>query len=234
MFLQYFSDLHLERHNNLKFMSLIKTVAPVLILAGDIGDPNKSLYKDFLKIISKNYDKIFLISGNHEYYNKTIEETDNKINEICNSLKNVCYLNNTIENYNGYQFVGTTLWTKLNNEKIITRDLINIKDLTKEKYNLLHKKSYDFIDNSIQNKKSIVITHHVPSYNFIDKSYLHHHNYHDIFYSNSDKLIRKPIVTWIYGHTHKPYNGLYNNVKMRCNPIGYPEENFNMNFNKSL
>lgn len=42
----------------------------VLILAGDIGNPTSKIYKLFLTEISKYYAKVFIIAGNHEYYQK--------------------------------------------------------------------------------------------------------------------------------------------------------------------
>ena len=55
MNLQIASDLHLEFydfnkyiHNTAKFEEFLRPSAPILVLAGDIGYPKESIYKDFI------------------------------------------------------------------------------------------------------------------------------------------------------------------------------------------
>ena len=60
---QYISDLHLEKN----FPRNIKAEKPFLILAGDIGYPFQKSYVDFLQSLSYQFDKVFIITGNHEY-----------------------------------------------------------------------------------------------------------------------------------------------------------------------
>ena len=80
--LRYFSDLHLEfiKPNEItKFIKRIPScINDICILAGDIGDPYTRNYDTFMKFVSSNFKKTFMISGNHEYYNKTknIEEVN--------------------------------------------------------------------------------------------------------------------------------------------------------------
>ena len=113
--IQYVSDIHLEFHKNV--CPKIKAVAPILCLAGDIGYPNMSNYKNFLTHLNSNnaFQKIFLIAGNHEYYNqnKSIEETNSCIQRIVNGLPKISFLNNKSEFYDGYLFIGSTLWSKV-------------------------------------------------------------------------------------------------------------------------
>jgi len=40
--------------------------------------------------------------------------------------------------------------------------------------------------------------------------------------------------SWIYGHTHTPSNVIINEISFLCNPIGYPNENSILNFQKSF
>ena len=54
-------------------------------------------------------------------------------------------------------------------------------------------------------------------------------------YSNMDDLIkinRTKIKYWIYGHTHISSNVIMNEIPFLCNPIGYPNENRNVCFQK--
>ena len=61
--------------------------------------------------------------------------------------------------------------------------------------------------------------------------------YNQWFYSDMDALIKNKgnkIKCWIYGHTHTPSNVKINEIPFLCNPIGYPNENENLNFNTSI
>ena len=72
MKIQYVSDIHLETHNNTSkeiFKSILKPSAPYLALCGDIGYPGAQLYEPFLKYCSENFEHVFYIAGNHEFYN---------------------------------------------------------------------------------------------------------------------------------------------------------------------
>ena len=238
MRIQYFSDIHLEfcKHITPK----IKAVAPVLCLAGDIGYPNMDNYTKFLYDLNlhSGFEKIFLIAGNHEYYkqNETIKETNQKINELIekNKLYKVSFLNNACEFYNGYLFVGSTLWSKIeNSNKRLTNDFSSIKDITIEKYNKNHEESLLFLSNEINyynNNKIVVMTHFLPSYSLIEKKYEKFAEYNQCFASNCDHLIKDPVCLWIYGHTHYPKKSIINNVNVVCNPIGYQRENKIVNF----
>jgi hypothetical protein len=49
---------------------------------------------------------------------------------------------------------------------------------------------------------------------------------------------RHKIKCWVYGHTHTPtptpHNVLINNIPFLCNPIGYPNQNEKINFQKII
>ena len=236
MRIQYFSDLHLEF---LKTTISFKSVAPILVLAGDIGYPHENSYKNFIKSVSEQFEKVFLIAGNHEYYRnlQTIEETNKKIHDLITSskLSNVTFLNNSFEDYAGYRFVGSTLWTEISNLNYLSNDFNEIVCMSVEKYNQLHHQSRQFLSEIIHtDKKIIVISHHVPSHILTHPDYVKFEKYKQCFSSNSDDLIKENIVCWFYGHTHKPMSTKLNGVQMCCNPIGYPDENKKIDFEKII
>lgn len=81
--IQYVSDIHLETHYNTSkniFEKILKPSAPYLALCGDIGYPGTELYEPFLQYCSDNFEHIFYIAGNHEFYNdlKSIKFLNNK------------------------------------------------------------------------------------------------------------------------------------------------------------
>ncbi len=238
--IQYISDIHLEFHINIP---IINAVAPILCLLGDIGYPNSTIYKDFLLNLNNNpkFEKIFLITGNHEYYNQneSIESTNNKINSIIqlNNLHKISFLNNTTEFYNNYLFIGSTLWSFITSSNNNMNDFNCIENMTRAKYNNLHIQSVFFINNQLRlnsDKKIIILTHHLPSFKLIDDKYLCYSNMNQYFASHCDHLIIDPVILWLYGHTHTPNITKINNTILLCNPIGYIGENQNINFDKKI
>jgi len=237
MIIRYLSDLHLEfiKPNKLeKFIRKIPSgVDEICVLAGDVGNPYKSNYDIFMKFISKNFKKTFVISGNHEYYNKTktIQETNVFLKDYYQQYNNISFLNNNYEIYDNYCFIGTTLWSKITNPKYDINDVHKIPNFDYIQYNKLNGINVEFLEDAlINNENCIIITHHVPSESLIDTKYKTKEMapYNQWFYCNMDEFIEKnknKIKCWIYGHTHTPSNVVINEVPFLCNPIGYPNEN---------
>ena len=246
MKVRYFSDLHLEfiKPNKIeKFIRKIPSgIDEICILAGDIGNPYQENYDIFMKFISKNFKKTFCIAGNHEYYNKTktIQETNKFMKDYFQQFNNISFLNNTYELYENYCFIGTTLWSKITNQNYEINDVYNIPNFNYIEYNRLNGLSIAFLQDTLQkNENCIIITHHVPLYSLIDVKYktLQMLPYNQWFYCNMDDFIElneSKIKYWIYGHTHTPSNVIINEIPFLCNPIGYPNENSILDFQKSF
>ena len=246
MKVRYFSDLHLEFIKPNKIGRFIKKIPSgideICILAGDIGNPYQTNYDVFMQFISNNFKKSFIISGNHEYYNKTktIQETNEFMKVYFQKFNNISFLNNNYEIYDNYCFIGTTLWSNITNPNYEINDVYKIPHFDHIQYNKLHMLSVDFLEDALQkNENCIIITHHIPSETLIDIKYktLTLLPYNQWFYCNMDKLIetkRNKIKCWIYGHTHTPSNVIINEIPFLCNPIGYPNENKILDFQKNF
>ena len=249
MRIRYLSDLHLEFIKPVNLQEILdkfKNVnyEEVCILAGDIGNPYQSTYDNFMKHISKTFKKTFVISGNHEYYNKkkTIEETNEFLESYFKNFDNISFLNNSYEHYNGYCFAGTVLWSKIHDPDPTYKinDIYKIPELDCAKYNKMHTESVEFLEQTlIHNKNSVVITHHMPSFSLIDAKYMtpSMEPYSQWFSSDMDKFIeehKNNIKCWIYGHTHTPSNKTISNIPFLCNPIGYPNENVITTFDSQI
>jgi predicted phosphohydrolase len=214
--IQICSDIHLDypdfNEDSNNFIKIINPSADILIIAGDLGNPYHQNYYNFLLYYSQLFIKIIIIAGNHEYYYNDIFQTNLKIEEICNKFNNVYFLNNSSIEIDGILFIGTTLWSNVPididaNQISKINDYIKIKNFSPVISNRLFKENVDFITNELKrNKKTIVITHHAPSYNCIPAEFKKDIlNY--CFYSHLDYLLQKSnIVKWIYGHTHHNYN----------------------------
>ena len=246
MKLRCISDLHLEFIKPNKIEQFIQKIPSgieeICVLAGDVGNPYQSNYHTFMKFISKNFKKTFVIPGNHEYYNetKTIQETNDFMKEYFQKFNNISFLNNNYEHYDNYCFIGTTLWSKITNPSYEINDVYSIPNFDYIQYNRLNMLSVDFLEDALhKNENCIVITHHVPSNSLIDIKYKTTKMlpYNQWFYCNMDEIIethKNKIKCWIYGHTHSPSNVIINEIPFLCNPIGYPNENSNINFQVAI
>jgi hypothetical protein len=97
------------------FVGLKCNIAPYLILAGDIGDPNSEIFKEFIKWCHQNWKNIFYVAGNHEYFGYYKEEAEEKLASALN-FKNVYWLKANSETLidipnSNYSICGCTLWS---------------------------------------------------------------------------------------------------------------------------
>lgn len=245
MKIQYISDIHLETlfSNSHKMVKhFIQPQAKVCILAGDIGNPYEKSYRTFLDDMNTKFEKVFLIAGNHEFYNNNINDTKEKIKEICKNFNNISFLDNSYEDYGGYRFIGSILWTHIKNKQYTINDTKLIKNFSVDDYNSLHEVSSNFLNNTLtdctkNNIKSIVITHHLPIYELTHTKYRDsfYANYQQWFHGNSDDIIKQNssiISAYIYGHTHSDSIQEHYGVTFYCNPLGYQSENNLSDMNK--
>ena len=249
MLIRYLSDIHLEfvyKEVLQRYLKQIKLLnrKEVLVLAGDIGSiyQQPENYDTFFKHISNIFPKIFVITGNHEYYNETntIDETDNLLRGYFSQFKNISFLNNNYEIYEDFCFVGTTLWSNINDPTTKINDVVKIPKFTIDEYNRRHRINRAFLEDTFRNNKNCVaITHHIPSYSLCDEKYNTPRlkPYKQWFYNNMDNVIednKDNIKCWIYGHTHTPSYKVVNGVYLLCNPIGYPNKEKIVDFSKQI
>ena len=229
--LQYISDLHLE------FMEDIVKVpraGKYLALLGDIGNPFKGNYLTFLNYTSYHWDKVFLIPGNHEYYNDQycMEETEYQIKELASKYTNVFPLIQEKYELEDYTILGTTLWSHITssmNKKYGDTMYIKYKEdqlLDGNIINQLHLESIEWIKNNLGHKKTIMLTHHIPSYQLIANEYQYprYLKISDRYYSNLDYLMKDPITHWLYGHSHCTNEKYINHIFCGINAYGYPKQ----------
>lgn len=234
MKIQYVSDIHLE------FLQKPPKIIPradILCLLGDIGYPYSNIYKQFLTEMNSMFKKVFLISGNHEYYNlgpnkgKSIIQIDDQIEHVIksNNLCNISYLNYSYEDYEGYRFVGTTLWSYISDPNYLVNDFDQIINMNINLYNEFHNIACEYIAETIIESELpiVMLTHHLPSYDLIDDKFKvsSMNKFNQCFASDCCKFFVPPVKLWLYGHTHKPKVSNINGIKFGCNPLGYPNEN---------
>ena len=225
------SDLHLELNPNLKIS--FKNYADVVILAGDIGDPFTEQYVCLLRQLSLTHSKVFVISGNHEYYNKnyTMHQIDNQIKDLCiEEDENIHFLQMNYVIYNHIKFIGCTLWSNPKDQTLCNY-MNDFNYITFTDYIATHKLHKDWVENEIKIKdvsydKICVITHHLPKENLINEEFKD--DPLNLFFASDINTMGADV--WCYGHTHKSNYRKDNDIQYHCNPHGYLNENLSTNF----
>ena len=249
--LQIVSDLHLEYR---KTLPDIVPSAPYLALCGDIGHPKKPLFRQLLNELSPKFKQIFLIAGNHEYYNKKLsyDKINTIMSRIAMSYPNVSFLNNMSTDVGNYRILGTTLWTKIPDElaDYVTKQMNDYRSIMYyDKTTHSHKPitvghtnkwnnenvvwlKHELAQAKLDDKKVIVLSHHAPIANNTIAPKFEHDRLNVAYVNNLNELLTEPIVLWAYGHTHYATNFDVNGVKIVSNPLGYPAQT--CGFNTSL
>ncbi|CZT17424.1 uncharacterized protein RCC_03258 [Ramularia collo-cygni] len=220
--LQYMSDLHLER---IKYDFTITKVAPILILAGDIGRfCDYDLYRDFLarQCAPDQFDMVLLVAGNHEFYGSSRETglaAAEKLTKEPSMHGKLQFLNRSRIDLPGSltTILGCTLhshiaagYTKL------TNDFARIKEWSVKSHNVEHETDLAWLKHSLLNlkqedpqRRAIIITHYAPLFDRVSHPKNENNAVSQCFSSNAlDSIQRAGLVPslssthWIFGHTH--------------------------------
>jgi hypothetical protein len=181
--LQILSDLHLEINQQYSSFE-VPICSKYHILAGDIGRLQD--YENYLAFLQKqtaNFEIVFLVLGNHEFYNESFESGLSKAEKLTrepsfNGLVLRHQQRYDIKN-SDITILGCTLWSQIPDQ---SRDIINykiqdfrqIKDWTIDKHNAAHESDLAWLRKEVQTihqesqKKTktrsiVVVTHHAPS-----------------------------------------------------------------------
>jgi predicted phosphohydrolase len=237
MQVQIYSDIHLEYYSKIP---LIEPKSKILILAGDIGYLDSDIYNEFMNYVSKNWNYVFIVLGNHEYYHdtKTFTEINKQARQYFSKFNNIVLLDRDIYLLEDILIIGCTLWSNIDERvKDYINDFNYIKMLDEknnfvklsiQEYQNLHQKNKDFLLSSFLDnyKKVIIITHYPltqentshPKYNK-DPKWIKNYFSNQIDLNNNDKEI-----ICISGHTHYSFDFVKNNIRYISNQFGYKNE----------
>lgn len=257
---QIVSDLHLEFNLN---VSIPNTGADVLCLVGDTclarhlrrylidkhlnnaeDQENANRYFEFFDHISKQFDRVIYIIGNHEHYSGRWDDTANWIREALAPWPNITLLDNNWIDLGNIRVIGTTLWTNLNQQDPLT--MLSIKNMMNDYHAITIKNGNAYhklrpIDTVLANEKAVqtiktgseqwagdivVLGHHPPSRISIHPKYSDQKIMNDAYCNNLDEyIISQPnIKLWCCGHVHHRHWYYLGSTLVVCNPYGYPNE----------
>ncbi len=235
MIIQYASDLHLEFPENKEFLTAnpLKPIGDVLLLAGDIvpfAVLNKQ--KDFFRYVSDHFEYTYWVPGNHEYYYYDIATKSGILNEKIRN--NVFLVNNISIIHNDVKFIFSTLWSKIRTayQWEVERGMSDFHVIkyngyrfSTDKFNLLHEECLNFVQNELNSQtsvKSVVVTHHVPTFLNYPEEY-RADVLSDAFAVELFDLIKTSGPDyWIYGHNHSnPPDFKIGKTHLLTNQLGY-------------
>ena len=239
---QIMSDLHLEvGQQYAKFH--IQPCAPFLVLAGDIGRlADYDGFRGFLDTQCKQFRKVFLVLGNHEFFGAPraqglvlAERLENE-----ESLKDRLFvMNRKRVDLPGVAILGCTLQSHVpDDSKAIVAQKINdfrhIGDWTVANHNAEHAKDVDWLKKDIKTirktedasqRKILVVTHYAPAIRGTSAPANEGNPWSSAF--STDLLGQhggSPLDTvqyWVFGHTHYCSEFTQGNVRLVSNQRGY-------------
>lgn len=256
MLLRIMSDLHSEFwdfHTKKNIRNIIPEFPndqkTILIIAGDIGLHIYDNFEEILNILSQRFYKIFIVLGNHYFYNGTIfDQIDNILEEWNKKTDNVIFMENTFITIDGVNFIGANLWTNFNNRNPI--DILAAKNqmndyhvifksdgsrLTPEETVDIFDVSKKFIFEKIKkDQKNVVITHHGCSLMSCKGKYNSHSLNPAYCTELSPEILEHEPDLWIHGHTHTSHDYYIGKTRVICNPFGYKGYEENPDFQNNL
>lgn len=247
MIINYFSDLHIERFEGTT-LSLKKNLpfpkeGDICIIAGDLGNFQDSHYGDkcteYLNELGKNFESIFIVPGNHEYYFNDYENIPTGITKVEGTENSILVKDKSIK-LHGVNILFTTLFSKLDEVmygawKLNDFNYINYdgKRLTKENFNKIHEEQIqlvkDFINDGDTENEKIIVSHFPPVCDIRKMNKRQFDMNLDCYFYNEVRLEGvdfSNVKYWIYGHNHfNPEKDVQiGNTKFVCNQVGYYKE----------
>lgn len=245
MKIQFASDLHLEFHDNWRWLrsNPLKVAGDVLVLAGDIGYLGDDNYTNhpFWNWASDNYEQVLCCMGNHEFYKyyDIARLTDGFCMEI---RPNVHTYYNGVVRLADTDLILSTLWAKIPleeayyTEQVVSdfrRILHQGELLTFVGFNNAHERCLNFIKRAVTESTAshkVVVTHHVPSFRMQDPRFTDSRANGAFTVELADYIASSGIDYWIYGHSHYNKDVLIGNTQCLSNQLGYVSHNEHLTF----
>jgi hypothetical protein len=236
MRVQFVSDLHLNSWGNIPFEKLLEPSAKILVLAGDIGHPDSTLLRSFMKWCSIRWETIFWIPGHHEmmdvwhFKNRSYDDCLAHMRLCVAEYPNIVILHrDAFVTEDGFIFLGCSLWARLTS---MSEELFNdplTKNITKH-----FEEDLKWLKEQIRRAEVpvVIATHYPPTYTLLNKSFINKPTSVP-FALETEVLMRPPVVAWICGYVHesvqiqRPYmdaEGGSGGVLVVSNALGYPDD----------
>jgi len=254
MKIRIYSDLHLEFG---KFRVPDADPDTVLILAGDIGVKLSAM--SFIERVAPKFKAVIYIAGNHEFYGGNMNTVLSRWAAV-DHIPNFYFLNDEKVVIDGVRFLGSTLWTDMNNDDSIVKQFCQVRmndykiisvgeeSYSKRKTNktflspsmtvCLHKQSMAFLEKELEasTEQTVVITHHSPTINGVNSERYDLDALTYSYYTPLESVMDRygHLTHWVFGHTHKSLDIDIYGTRVLSNPRGYVGYEVNSEFDPSM
>ena len=226
------SDLHFDVN---KRPFIPRVAAKNLALLGDLGQPTQPVYQAFVSLVSKLYETVFIIFGNHEYHGHRgdYQELDQWFERwlLEQNLTNVHFLQNRSVELQGVKILGTTLWSRIQVKQYtkISRVLRDYRatNATPSMTTALHNQAVAWLEQELSKPcefPCIVLTHHVPIDSVESAGPYFGNAINSAFCTDLSRLMIHPVSAWCYGHIHFNNQFQVGPVRLYSNHVGYTSE----------
>ncbi len=236
MLVRLLSDLHQE-FGPYEIQPLPEDPETVLVLAGDIDTGAKAC--DFVTEQSENFAHVIYILGNHEFYPSDLDTLPGEVADKLADFPKVSFLDNSSVVIDGVRFIGSTLWSDMDNEN--PESMFRIEQCLNDYHCIrksgdkifapdtirLFKDNMAYLDQTLNEAhpdyRKVVVTHHGPSFKSVHPIY-QESGINGAFASNCERLMYDhDIDYWFHGHTHQTATYEVEGCKVKANPFGYGE-----------
>ncbi|KAM0300256.1 hypothetical protein ACHAPM_006567 [Fusarium culmorum] len=239
---QIMSDLHLELNRQYATFDF-PVKATFLILGGDIGRMvDYDMFLPFLARQTARFEKVFLVLGNHEFYEMSYEDGISKARELEEEEilegKLVVLDRNRWDDPNSkLTIIGATLWSKIHPsaaETITLRvsDYKKISGWSVAKHNECHARDLAYLSETItglgnlpaeSQRTVLVVTHHAPCVAGSSKPEHANAPFKTAFSTDviQAREFVRGVAVWMFGHTHFTTEFKKGGVRVVANQRGY-------------
>ncbi|KAF4453326.1 hypothetical protein F53441_3989 [Fusarium austroafricanum] len=239
---QIMSDLHLELNRQYATFDF-PVKAPLLVLGGDIGRlVDYDMFLPFLARQTARFEKVFLVLGNHEFYEMSYEDGVQKARELEKeeSLQGKLVIldrNCWDDPDSKLTIVGATLWSKISPSaaqvvSLRVSDFKLISGWSVAKHNECHTRDLAYLTETItelnnlpteSQRNVLVVTHHAPCVNGASRPEHAKAPYKTAFSTDviQAREFVRGVAVWMFGHTHFTTGFIKGGVKVVANQRGY-------------
>jgi len=203
----------------------------VLVLAGDIASGSKNTI-EVLKHFADIFPQVVYVPGNHEYYGTSFDDFNDKMIEKAFNYDNIHFLHRDNVLIGDVRFIGATLWTNFDKDPLsehaarrMIADFRLIKDFSTadavEQFYL--DREYIKMAYETFTEKKVIVTHFLPARECISQRFKSDNSGLNDYFANDlgDWIWDMQNTTWMFGHTHDPYDDYFGSTRVVANPHGY-------------
>lgn len=247
------SDLHLENAlGNIVIpeCDLLLLAGDIINANNTLYKRNTSMkldkrYRKFFETCENMAKRTLFIAGNHESYGVPLGDTQSLLRDRLEPYQNITLLDNNSVVIDGVAIFGATLWTDMNKSDPLVMGLcqkrindyehiyrketgcylhgIRVEETIREN-DYTRKKISQFLSGVEDGHKSIVMSHHAPSWVCVRDDYKCDLISYAFANTGLDDMILDgdgPDI-WVHGHTHLRHDFMHGNkTRMICHARGY-------------